>query len=143
MQKLSILLLFISSISYSQISFYDIKQIDSQESYERIMIENGFEYVEWKEYERALIRYAHNYNEDKNEATIWFFYYFKDNTFHLQTAEAEDYDKIFNEVKRSCTFYGIIEDAAGTRVSSYTCPGSRYPGKISFSKGIIQTIIPK
>ena len=143
MKILSILLFFISSISYSQIlSFDDIKQIDSRESYERVMIENGFEYVQTVgEGEKTALVYAYDYDKEEETARVWF-YLFWDNLFDVQTSYDGDYEYLFNEVKRSCTFFGILENAINVRFSSYTCPGSRYPGKISFSKGRIQNIIP-
>ena len=145
MKRLSILLFFISSISYSQIlSFDDIKQIDSRESYERVMIENGFDYVETVSVGKrgkTVLVYAYDYDKEEKTARIWF-YHFWDNLFDIQTPYDDDYAYLFNEVKRSCNFFGIIENSINVRFSSYTCPGSKYPGKISFSKGLIQNLIP-
>ena len=142
MKKYLLFFLLLSTITYSQnLSLYDIKQIDSKEQFERVMIENGFEYVEWDEYKNVAIRYAYNYSEETNKATTWYIYYLSDNSFEFQMAEDEDYNYIFNQVKEECAFYAVLDDPVGRRMSTYTCQGSKYQGVIGFTKGNIQNII--
>ena len=43
---LLLLLLIIPTLSYSQITFEDIMSINSEKTFKRVMIENGFEYDE-------------------------------------------------------------------------------------------------
>ena len=83
------LLILFFSYSYGQLTYKDIINIENQKSFERIMIENGFEFVDEiydEEYEYTFnITYAKGLTkvpvirdgivETENEASIWANYY--------------------------------------------------------------------
>ena len=74
-------------------------------------------------------------------------YYFTTNNRLYPT---DDYKFILNEVKNQCNFYKIMTESGRRSVndgpwidfsesySCYSCPGSKYPGKICFRKGVIR-----
>lgn len=128
---------------HSQITFNDLKKLDSEEDFQRLCIEQGLEkdhYTNWKS------RYAFRPDEDFELAQIWASYY-EVNTFQFQFVIDDGYDytdhyytyqNIIQDIKNSCTFYKVHYD-----IVWYSCPGSLYPGKIGFyvenGNGYIET----
>ena len=159
------------------VSFEEIKNIHSIETFEKIMIEKGFElYPEdpsWSEKFFSPVGtkqvYSYNLNESDNyldwtlstfnNAQMWAAWY-NDNTFVFHTLRDIDYSNVFSDVKNECEFYGVLKRSLSDsflknnnisediknyfkeRHSCYTCPGSKYTGKICFMKQTIRTLIP-
>ena len=148
------------------ISFDDIKMINSKESFDRFVIENNFEsWKSIRHYKKdddgveIEVGYGHNLVQG-NEAIQASY---QDNRviggdFEMQfnfiiglyqdgeeLNATNDYKFILNQVKNQCKFYKIstIKETYDTGLSSeksyscYTCPSSKYPGKICFVKGEI------
>jgi hypothetical protein len=163
--KRLLLLLIIPTISYSQITYEDIMSINSEKTFKRVMIENGFE----KEVVPKLedwIWYGYNINRDGDEpkSSLWGSYDKKNGEFRFQisiktkgetdlfgretNSEVLDnsiYDIIVEKIKKNCKYYDIIEKDDNDYVC-YSCSQSTYKGKIGFTKiegfGNIEHIIP-
>jgi len=147
------------------ISFDDIKMINSKESFDRFVIENNFEsrksitFGLERDGVKTDVGYGHNLVQG-NEAIQAsyqdnrviggdFEMQFNFITGLYQDGEelnaTNDYKFILNQVKNQCKFYKIstIKETYDTGLSSeksyscYTCPSSKYPGKICFVKGEI------
>ena len=134
------------------VSFEEIKNIHSFETFEKIMIEKGFElypeeriWTEQNEFIAAAVGlkldYSYNLNPSTDNAEMWAAWY-NDNTFRFDTVRDIDYSNVFSDVKNECEFYGVLESRLKERHSCYTCPGSKYTGKICFMKQTIRTLIP-
>ena len=198
-----LMLLFISFSSFSQsISFDDIKNINSKESFDRFIIENNFDDPISMIYnsmgrdpetnflvESFVVGYGHTLvtkieNKIEKESIQasyqdyrvsvypeWGFkmqFEFKVNSNERSIVKrnkaqismgvheiygpdeiypTDDYTFILNEVKNQCDFYKVVTDSYkdgngdefNYNYSCYTCPGSKYPGKICFRKGQIKT----
>jgi len=165
MKKLLFLLLFIPTLSYSQITFEDIMSINSEKTFKRVMIENGFE----KEVVPKLedwIWYGLNIKKDSiegNKSSLWGSYDKRNGEFRFQISvknkggidffgretdgEIKDnvYDLIVEKIKKNCKYYDVIEKDDDDYVC-YSCSQSTYKGKICFTKsdgsGYIEHIIP-
>lgn len=140
--KQFIVFLLILIFPFSQkelVSFEEMKSIDSFEAFERIMIEKGFE-----PYTKGFFTtYAWRLNPSNDNAQMWATWYEDNNTFSFQTIYDKDYDNVFDDVKNQCEFYGILENTLEQRHSCYTCPGSKYAGKICFMyKSTIRVLLP-
>ena len=137
---LSTALILFSITSYSQVlSFEDIKVIDSKDAFEKTMIENGFKNdSDISDENFAIYRYP-----EKTRWDISTFFVVPKKTFFFQFQNDEDYNSIFDDVKESCGFYEIMKSATGYSMSCYTCPGSKYPGKLCFGNLSIENIIPE
>jgi hypothetical protein len=201
-QKLSILFLFISFSSFSQsISFDDIKNINSKESFDRFIIENGFDDPISMIYNHqsyladfsVVVGYGHTLvtkienkiEKESIQASYQDYSQVAENIFEPvrgfkmqfefkvnsnersivkrtnaqismgvheiygpdEIYPTDDYTFILNEVKNQCNFYKVVTDSYrdgngdefNYNYSCYTCPGSKYPGKICFRKGQIKT----
>ena len=68
--KRLLLLLIIPTISYSQITYEDIMSINSEKTFKRVMIENGFEYEDIDDDE--FIFYGLNIKRDSLEVSATF-----------------------------------------------------------------------
>jgi len=159
MKKTLFLLLFIPLLSYSQITYDDIMRINSEKTFKRVVIENGFEFDKSDE---EYIGYGMNINRDSingNKSKLWSRYSKINGEFNFQfslsssfyglTKDLTDespYNSIIEKVKKNCKFYDIIEKN-GLDYVCYSCPQSTYKGKIGFTKsegsGVIQHILPK
>ena len=151
MKKILFLLLLPIFINGQIKSFFDIKNINSEKSFIRACIENGYievsslqnysEYAQDPEYKEGKFQGAYRYstyNKDyerfldlyKDEWTFSFFsldWYRKNDICY--------YDKIFNEVKNECKFYDLLElkyKGKEQKVVCYSCINSTYKGKICF-----------
>jgi hypothetical protein len=135
MKKL-LLLLLIPFVSFGQ-SFNDIKQIDSEKQFKRVMFENAYVPVEKGVF---ILTYALGYEASNNVAQVWAFFYRNIGKMEFQISKHYDgspnerFTRILEQVKRECTFYDFHDDA-GDEYICYTCPNSKYKGKIGFRRG--------
>ena len=161
--KRLLLLFIVPTLSYSQITYEDIMSINSLKTFKKVVIENGFEFdndslsVSW-----YGIDIQKNYN-DESGSLLWSGYYKETGEFKFQfviedRSSIDDnydiskhpYNLITEKIKKNCTFYDVINDEfkKDTKVDwvCYTCPQSKYKGKIGFTKydgrSIIKHIIP-
>lgn len=158
-----VLLFFIlglTSTSFGQIkSFSDIKNINSPEAFSRVCIENGYEHV----VREGSLLYGTEVNRSESEvkSANWAEYItdsepswqskihewiFQEVDVSLKREISTSYyDAILSEVKSQCSFYKIIK-RGDNNISTYTCPGSTYKGKIGFhisdGDGNISHLIP-
>ena len=157
-----VLLFFIlglTSTSFGQIkSFSDIKNINSPEAFNRVCIENGYEQVATE----GFLNFGTEVNRSESEvkSANWAEYctesYWLNQKIHEWNFQEVDvswkrenstsyYDAILSEVKSQCSFYKIIK-RGDNNISTYTCPGSTYKGKIGFhisdGDGNISHLIP-
>ena len=142
MKKLILILLFIPLVSLGQTFDYnDLKDINSEKQFKRFCFENEFVKVEENE---SYMIYAQNWNEEKETARVWSYYYPKTGLFYFQTnkfadgSSADSFNRVLEQVKTKCTFYDIKEDGYGEYEKEYicySCPGSSFPGKIGFARG--------
>ena len=136
MKKL-LLLLFIPFVSFGQ-DFDDLKQIDSEKQFKRVMFEN--EYAQIKNELTYRLTYAFNYNDSSEQASLWANFYLNSGLMLFQMVRNYDgssnerFTRILEQVKRECTFYDFY-DNYGDEYICYTCPNSKYKGKIGFSRG--------
>ena len=162
--KRLLLLLIIPTLSYSQITFKDIMSINSEKTFKRVMIENGFEKTDSDN--EDLIWYGYNISEeDGGDKSNFWSRYDKDNgEFRFQISikskgetdffgretnseyvENTIYDIIVEKIKKNCKYYDIIEKSDRDYVC-YSCSQSTYKGKIGFTKtngiGYVDHILP-
>ena len=162
MKKL-LLLLIIPTLSYSQITFEDIMSINSEKTFKRVMIENGFEYEDTDDNQNVW--YGLNIVKDSekgSQSSFWGSYYKRNGEFEFQISlrssfgldffgkqiESEDnvYNDIMEKIKKNCKYYDVLNEN-GSDYVCYSCSQSKYKGKIGFYKsdgfGYIGHIIPK
>ena len=161
MKKL-LLLLIIPTLSYSQITFEEIMYINSEKTFKRVMIENDFEYVETND---QYIWYGLNIIKDSingSQSSFWCGYDKDNGEFRFKIGVVSNYgkdsygreieivgnvyDKLREKIKKNCKYYDILNED-GSDYVCYSCPQSKYKGKIGFYKsdgfGYIRHIIPK
>ena len=148
-----LILLFIPLFGVSQVSYKDIMSINSEDTFKRVVIENGYEFDETDE--EGWISYGFNIVRDSiegNKSTKWGGYNKTDGRFSFQfnrrsvlgeffgteddTSE-NPYDKIIKDIKKNCKYYKII-NYNGIDYVTYSCFESTYKGKIGFvvSEGV-------
>ena len=146
MKKLLLILLCAPMIGFGQdFDFNDLKGINSLKQFKKFSFEKEFTKTEESIYD---LTYAQRYNKETEAAVVWSHYYlepsYKDyQTFDFQLAKLTDgsshssFNRTLEQVKKSCTFYDFKEYGYGEKKEfiCYTCPGSKYPGKIGFSRG--------
>jgi hypothetical protein len=146
MKKL-FLLLFIPILSYSQISYKDVMSINSEDTFKKVVIENGYEFNDIDE--EGWITYGFNIERDSiegNKSSKWGAYNKNDGKFTFQFNRrtllgnflgSEDdtsknrYDLIVKDIKEKCKYYKII-NYNGIDYVTYSCSESSYKGKIGF-----------
>ena len=161
--KRLLLLFIIPTLSYSQITFEDIMSINSEKTFKRVVIENGFEFDNDLE---DKIWYGLDIEKDSvngNKSSLWGSYYKRNGEFKFQyivhtkdwkgnpiDTSKHPYNLITEKIKKNCTFYDVINyDFGDFKVDwvCYSCPQSKYKGKIGFTKydgrSMIKHIIPK
>ena len=142
MKKLIYLFLLILPFSvHSQITFNDLKKLDSKEDFQRLCIEQGFERARLYEEGENMTCYGYQLTSNSEEASIWGFYYnwsYRGGEFYFSFPLDDQYlgfdgvyEKITRDIKASCSYYSI-EEEDGYDVIYYSCPGSLYQGKIGF-----------
>ena len=161
--KQLILLCLIPTLSYSQITYEDVMSINSEKTFKRVMIENGFEYEDTDN--DQYVWYGMNIVKDSvkgSQSSFWSSYYKRNGEFEFQISlrsifgfdffgkqiENEDnvYNDIMDKIKKNCKYYDVLNENGNDYVC-YSCPQSTYKGKIGFTKvegnGMIKHIIPK
>jgi hypothetical protein len=98
----------------SEIVFGDVMKMDNITDFKRVMMENGYDKV-WDLEERLFYGYDVDMVDDDNVSTSKYGVYFKnENRFLLSFNKGflpykEEYDDIFEIVKRECDFVDIDE----------------------------------
>ena len=151
--KQLLLLLIIPTISYSQITYEDVMSINSEKTFKRIMIENGYEFDHdengrWITYGLDIQKSIFsddkssswcNYDTQNDEFGLLF--YFSGNDF---IDRDNPYNIIVKEIKNNCKYYDIL-NFIDIDFVCYSCPESTYKGKIGFvvseGKGLIHHFI--
>ena len=145
------LIIFIPCIVFSQnneITFSEIKRINSKQAFLKLVISKNFTKVSSDINE---IVYAYNlsekqgsYNsvlktfETSNVAAVWAHYYPNSGEFRFQFSPRlfdmnQNYEKIKSNIMSQCIYHSIHEGEYIDAVL-YTCSSSSYPGKICFYK---------
>ena len=147
-----LILLFIPLFGVSQVSYKDIMSINSEDTFKRVVIENGYEFDSVYD---GWISYGFNIERDSingNKSTKWggynknggdFSFEFMRRTILGEFFGTEDdnsenpYDLIVKDIKKNCKYYKIINHN-GIDYVSYSCSESTYKGKIGFvvSEGV-------
>ena len=137
MNKL-LLLLFIPFVTFGQdLDFDDIKQIDSEKQYKRVMFENEFVKLDNND---NVLTYAYKYSKSSETAQVFseFLSIYGLMTFQLfrtyDNSSNPMFTRIFEQVKKECTF-GQFTDLFDLEYACYTCPNSNYKGTIGFNRG--------
>lgn len=148
-----LILLFIPFFGFSQISYKEIMSINSEDTFKKVVIENGYEFESiddegWVSYGFNIVRDS----IDGNKSSKWGGYDKVDGKFSFQfnrrtllgnflgtdddTSE-NPYDLIVEDIKKNCKYYKII-NYNGTDYVTYSCSESTYKGKIGFvvSEGV-------
>tara|TARA_Y100000385_G_scaffold239267_1_gene254598 strand:+ start:212 stop:691 length:480 start_codon:yes stop_codon:yes gene_type:complete len=144
MKHLLLILFFIPFISIGQINTLDeIKRITSQETFERVCIENGYEKSKELQGDNDnIIAYALNpkFNDEreiiKGEGFAYYYisekemnsfrFGFMDNVLNYNN----DYDNIFDKAKSNCDYVDVTE-RKDIAFSTYDCLPN---GKLGFGK---------
>jgi len=159
--KRLLLLLIIPTLSYSQITYEDIMSINSEKTFKRVVIENGFEFGSYDNEYGEFLNYGIDITKDSidgDRSVLWGRYNKFNGEFGFKFSygrsllglefndDDNPYDLIIEKIKKNCKYYDIIEEDELDFVC-YSCSQSKYKGKIGFTKsdgsGIIKHIIPK
>ena len=126
MKKLLLLVFFLPLVSFGQITLQEILSIDSENTFIRTMIENGFEDETAPERADKQVTYRKDMldqfitasfkrSDSINDAGLMVI-------FTSDMYEKNDiYDGIYNLVKKDCQFKEIRE-RLGSNIAMYTCP---------------------
>ena len=125
--KYLILLLFTPILCFSQITLQEILAIDSETTFKRTMIENGFSKEDDENPKR--ISYRKNLTVDVTNMYASFrasdsifnggaIFMFVPNSFQKNVT----YDRIYDLVKKECGFSEIRDDAGNGDFAYYNCP---------------------
>lgn len=128
-------LLILPFSGHSQVTFSDLKKLDSKEDFLRLCIEEGFAKNGDKS-DSAFTLYGFLPDEEFVGANAWAYYWVNDwsETFKFQFTMKNDkqyaiYKRIIDDIKNSCSVYTITQ-GQHYDVVYYSCPGSLYSGKI-------------
>lgn len=140
MVKNILIFVFIPFISYSQMSFEDVKSIKSGDRFKKVMIENGYEFDSLDT--DGILSYGYNMTED-HQASRWMYYNINNDWFLMMflrrnwvtnlpiESNKSAYDFIIEDIQDECEYYKII-NWKGIDFVTYSCPQSSYKGKIGF-----------
>jgi len=147
MKKLLLLLLFISLISFSQITYDDLMSINSLDTFKKVAIENAYEFDNVNEDDWVTCGYHIARDSiNGNKSSKWMYYSKTGDKFNLlfsrkgkglfgNTIDIDNsdngYDLIVADIKEKCKYYKII-NYKGVDYVSYSCYESSYKGKIAF-----------
>ena len=156
MKKL-ILLLFIPLVSFSQ-TYDEFVSINSLDTWKKVVIENGYEYVYWGEGYEDWVTYGFGVMKDSaNVATnvkIITAYNIKDDRFSFQmpmkyenffgdmvdTEMSKIYNALTKDIKANCEYSEII-NYKGDDFVVYTCSNRKYGFAIDTSgSGIVRNL---
>ena len=132
--KRLLILLFIPTLSYSQ-TFEDIMNMDSQKSFIKVMIENGYEKNnEYSDDNISTYSLGYIYLEelDMSKLDKMGIYDKSDDFFMISDREQKDYKIIIEKIKKNCEYYDILNNN-GIDFLCYSCPQSKYSGKIGYT----------
>ena len=133
MRKLLILLLFVSFNSFGQ-SYYDIMSMKDLSSFQRVMIENGFQYDSKQSNENQ--KWYNALDETKGglyDSSIGMFsLYFSKTRLLGGVADDTPYDEIYERVKKLCTF-AKIHSIENLDYACYKCNDAQFEGYIGFT----------
>ena len=165
MKKLLLILICVPLIGFGQIfDFNDIKKVNSEKMSKKFAIENLYLNFYEDPY-KAQYLYKFTFDEETkyftNGPQSLFEWHKQSSLIYLNfDLGYEDMDKTFksiiNQIKSECEFYDIFQDKSGYHQEilvgdyeyvCYTCPNSKYKGKIGFrfeeyegnESGIIRT----
>ena len=137
------ILLLLPVVAFSQVTYEEIMSINSIDTFKRVVIENGYSrQIEMEEdYPDGinLIFYTLNYRSSDEEKMISLSFYDIDNgqfVFVFGQAELkifDTYEIIVSDIKEKCDYYKII-NFNNVDYVAYSCPDSKYKGKIGFTR---------
>ena len=132
MKKTLSLLLFIPLLSYSQ-TYDDIMNMNSEKNFIRTMIENGYQKL-IEHSTDSMIVYGLNHSNflDIEKVDKMGIYHKYNDVFMISDVEKTDYKTIIEKIKKNCEYYDIM-DNNGTDFLCYSCPQSKYSGKIGYT----------
>ena len=154
MKKL-IILLFIPIVSFSQ-TYDEFVSINSLETWKKVVIENGYEYVYWGEGNEDWVTYGFGVMKDSADVAtnvkIITAYNIKDDRFSFQmpmkyedfygamvdTEMSKIYNALTKDIKANCEYSEII-NYKGDDFVVYTCSNRKYGFAIDTSgSGIVR-----
>ena len=130
------------------ISLDDILSIGSMESFQRVMVENGFYFIQNVMFSDGLrsmgvevdpntivdqIQYSYYYygwNEAKDDPLIYAVIVPHTAIFNIFISDDSIFDSILWETRKRCSFYGMLWDG---EFSSYSCPGAEFADDLYLS----------
>ena len=137
------MLLLLPVVAFSQVTYEEIMSINSIDTFKRVAIENGYsrqdEMEEYDTDEINVIFYTLNDRSSDEEKIISLSMYDKDNgQFIFVFGQAElkifdTYEIIVSDIKEKCDYYKII-NFNNVDYVAYSCPDSKYKGKIGFTR---------
>ena len=150
--KRLLLLLLIPTLSYSQITYSDVLNINSLKTFKRIMIENNFEfgYVDsFTVYENYVYEdYWYGLNIERSDdgdfSNMWCIYSKHNDEFQFRFSRNgttkdgrkivvdSPYDDIIRKIKNRCRYVDIFSRKDLDYVC-YQCPQSTFKGYIGFT----------
>jgi len=143
MKKILFLLLFIPMLSYSQITYDDVMSINSEDTFKRVMIENGYGKV-ISQSNDSLIVYGYNVTSESSSNSFCIYNNMSDiyvlgfnktsflSRFGLDEDGSDNsYDLIVKEIKSGCEYYKIITNDDDW--VSYSCVDSKYIDLVGFT----------
>ena len=119
---------------YSQITFNDLLKIDSEEAFQKLCIEQGFE----ENIYHLYTQYAFLPDETFEVAEIWgtfswneFYFIFPLDDSHLGFDGV--YDRITRDIKANCRYFKT-DERGSYNITYYYLPGESFRGYIGFWK---------
>jgi len=123
--------LFILFQSHAQsISLKNLIRIESNEQFERIAIENNYEKFNSDNSEVTSYKFETSNSDKTTNSSVHMSYMIKNNEVSIEFNQenVKSYNRLFDEVKKTCSFYSIIEGR-----SYYRCPENKL-NKIGFKR---------
>ena len=121
------------------LDFNDIKEINSESSFLRVFLENGFEKVRHGD---IIVEVGYNYDSYPSEYLTTATYYPKASCFEIYFYEpfwngrqTNNYESLVSQIK-DCNFSATYEGSEFNEDVTfllYSCPTSKYAGKIGYS----------
>ena len=145
-------LLLIPLVSFGQIKYKDIMQINSQETFEKLMFDKQFSSIDRIDDGYGTLNYALNPNTEDGETKSTHFaswtpsinqFYFTfirtGTSTNLYTGAvtytgvmANNYDTILKKVKRKCKFVQMYK-VSNDNYACYTCKKAEFEGYLGFA----------
>lgn len=137
MNKVLLTLLFIPLVNFSQ-TYDDLTSINSSESFIKVMTKNGWKKrtQQFKLDKRDMIYYGLNFSGEgknlKSEAEAGYhtkYNFFTLSYFFVNNTQKNNFNRIFDRIKKKCKYVGIYGPDTGFNVVEYKC--KRYSFVIS------------